>query len=286
MAMNQHLSFVSSSFTLCGHSKFSQVQTTAATLPFLGRPYVIRTCSNSRVRMISDTPSGPTRQDNSDSDSGSVRPKAGEIATDNNVDDSFTIKAEEDPATSNVMSVAGTAAESSTKGGDMLTEGDTNLSGMGIVRGNMEEGIIEEMDDLPAVADGGEDDDMDFTKLMTFDGLKVQKDENGEIIVEELQPPRRYRNLQAMRTTREKFKMHEADTGSPEYQIAALTSRIKYMTEHIREHPKDHASTRGLLKMVSRRTRLLKYLKQQDENRFHNIIRGLDIRVSQQLRRL
>lgn len=282
------MSFVSPSFTFCGHSKSSQVRTTAATLPFLERPYAVRTHSNARVRMINDTPSGQTHQDNSGPDSVSGRQQAEEIAADNSGDNSSTIKAEEvDLATSNVVSIAGTTAESSSKGGEMrTTEGDTNPSGMGIVRGNMEEGIIEEMDDLPAVVDGGENDDMDFTKLMTFDGLKVQKDENGEIIVEELQPPRKYRNLQAIRTTREKFKMHDTDTGSPEYQIAALTSRIKYMTEHIREHPKDHASTRGLLKMVSRRTRLLKYLKRQDENRFHNIIKGLDIRVSQQLRRL
>ena len=57
------------------------------------------------------------------------------------------------------------------------------------------------------------------------------------------------------------FETHEGDTGSPEVQIAILTRRIEELTEHLKEHPKDHASRRGLLKMVGNRAALLKYVK-------------------------
>ena len=68
------------------------------------------------------------------------------------------------------------------------------------------------------------------------------------------------------------------DTGSPEVQIAILTSRVSDLTEHLQTHKKDYASRRGLLMMVSRRRRLLDYLKQVDPQRYLDIIRRLDIR--------
>ena len=61
-----------------------------------------------------------------------------------------------------------------------------------------------------------------------------------------------------------KYAVHEGDTGSPEVQIAVLTARIQYLTEHLKEHKKDHHSRRGLLKMVGHRRRLLGYLYQTD----------------------
>jgi small subunit ribosomal protein S15 len=70
----------------------------------------------------------------------------------------------------------------------------------------------------------------------------------------------------------------ESDSGSPEVQIAILTTRINGLTEHMRTHKKDHASRRGLLMMVSRRRRLLDYLKQIDPQRYLDIIGRLDIR--------
>lgn len=105
-------------------------------------------------------------------------------------------------------------------------------------------------------------------------------------VLEELAPPKRHINKQAIAEAREKFKIHETDSGSPEYQIASLTTRIQYLTSHLKTHPKDYASTRGLLKMVSTRTRLLKYLRRENPDRFDNIIAGLNIRISQKLRRL
>ncbi|MDY6864059.1 MAG: 30S ribosomal protein S15 [Thermodesulfobacteriota bacterium] len=76
----------------------------------------------------------------------------------------------------------------------------------------------------------------------------------------------------------EKYKFHKADTGSSEVQIALLSDRIKYLTEHFKVHNKDHHSRRGLLKLVSQRRRLLDYLKRENEERYRNIIKKLGIR--------
>ena len=74
------------------------------------------------------------------------------------------------------------------------------------------------------------------------------------------------------------FGRNEGDTGSPEVQIAVLTGRIKYLTEHLKEHKKDHHSRRGLLKMVGKRRGLLNYLMKKDIERYRAIIAKLGIR--------
>nr|WP_283775353.1 30S ribosomal protein S15 [Desulfuromonas sp. CSMB_57] len=74
------------------------------------------------------------------------------------------------------------------------------------------------------------------------------------------------------------FERHEGDTGSPEVQIALLSERITYLTEHFRTHKKDHHSRRGLLKIVGQRRRLLDYLKNKDVERYRAIIKSLGIR--------
>ena len=74
------------------------------------------------------------------------------------------------------------------------------------------------------------------------------------------------------------FGRTDADTGSPEVQIAVLTHRIESLTAHLKEHHKDHASRRGLLMLVSRRRRLLDYLKQTDLDCYRDIIKRLSIR--------
>ena len=76
----------------------------------------------------------------------------------------------------------------------------------------------------------------------------------------------------------EQYRLHEKDTGSPEVQIALLTERIEHLTEHFRTHAKDHASRRGLLKMVGRRSRLLKYLTRTDPARYRQVVSGLGLR--------
>ncbi|WP_298594411.1 30S ribosomal protein S15 [uncultured Mitsuokella sp.] len=75
-----------------------------------------------------------------------------------------------------------------------------------------------------------------------------------------------------------KYAVHEGDTGSPEVQIAVLTARIQYLTEHLKAHKKDHHSRRGLLKMVGHRRRLLSYLYKTDIERYRTIIAKLGIR--------
>jgi small subunit ribosomal protein S15 len=74
------------------------------------------------------------------------------------------------------------------------------------------------------------------------------------------------------------FKIHDKDTGSPEVQIALLTTQITELTDHLRTHKKDHSSRRGLLKMVSRRNSLLKYLTREDRTRYQQIIGRLGLR--------
>lgn len=76
----------------------------------------------------------------------------------------------------------------------------------------------------------------------------------------------------------EKFNTHEKDTGSPEVQIALLSARIVYLTEHFKTHKKDHHSRRGLLKLVGQRRRMLNYLKGKSIDRYRTVIKDLGIR--------
>ena len=74
------------------------------------------------------------------------------------------------------------------------------------------------------------------------------------------------------------YRLHETDTGSPEVQVAILTTRINYLTEHFKTHKKDHHSRRGLLKLVGQRRRLLDYLKRVELGRYKKLIERLGIR--------
>jgi small subunit ribosomal protein S15 len=76
----------------------------------------------------------------------------------------------------------------------------------------------------------------------------------------------------------QKFASTEGDTGSAEVQVALLTSRIQYLTEHLKTHEKDHASRRGLLKLVGQRRKLLKYLRIIDATRYQSVIGELGLR--------
>tara|TARA_Y100000588_G_scaffold393520_1_gene509854 strand:- start:5421 stop:5690 length:270 start_codon:yes stop_codon:yes gene_type:complete len=74
------------------------------------------------------------------------------------------------------------------------------------------------------------------------------------------------------------YQVHQTDTGSPEVQVALLSQRIGYLTEHFKTHAKDHHSRRGLLKLVGQRRRLLDYLKTKDSERYADLIRRLGLR--------
>ncbi len=84
--------------------------------------------------------------------------------------------------------------------------------------------------------------------------------------------------LPSKAATIEQHRLHDADTGSPEVQIALLTERINHLTEHLKVHVKDHHSRRGLLTMVGRRRRLLDYVKDNDVERYRGIIAELGLR--------
>ena len=76
----------------------------------------------------------------------------------------------------------------------------------------------------------------------------------------------------------DRFKLHEKDTGSPEVQVAILSNRINYLTDHFKVHKKDHHSRRGLLKLVGQRRRLLSYLRKIDLSRYQTVIKTLGLR--------
>ena len=85
-------------------------------------------------------------------------------------------------------------------------------------------------------------------------------------------------NLEQKTTIITDYKLHEKDTGSSEVQIALLTKRVTYLTEHFKTHSKDHHSRLGLLKLVSKRRKLLDHLKKEDIGRYQSIISKLGIR--------
>jgi len=75
-----------------------------------------------------------------------------------------------------------------------------------------------------------------------------------------------------------KYRLHDSDTGSSEVQVALLSQRIEYLTEHFKTHKKDHHSRRGLLKLVGQRRRLLDYLKRSDVERYRTVVSSLNLR--------
>lgn len=85
-------------------------------------------------------------------------------------------------------------------------------------------------------------------------------------------------DLEIKKEVIEKFRTHESDTGSPEVQVALLTNRINSLTDHFKEHKKDHHSRRGLLMLVGRRKRLLNYLKEKDIKRYRALAKALKLR--------
>lgn len=85
-------------------------------------------------------------------------------------------------------------------------------------------------------------------------------------------------NLEKRKSLIENYRLHEKDTGSPEVQIALLSARIEYLTEHFKAHKKDHHSRRGLLKLVGQRRRLLNYIKENDIERYRKLVKSLGLR--------
>jgi len=80
-----------------------------------------------------------------------------------------------------------------------------------------------------------------------------------------------------------KYRVHDKDTGSPEVQIATLTTQIKKLTEHLKDNPKDNHSRRGLLKMVAKRKKLMDYLKKKNEKSYNSLTKNLSLKRNRRL---
>mmetsp|Transcript_15318 Transcript_15318/g.20285 ORF Transcript_15318/g.20285 Transcript_15318/m.20285 type:complete len:201 (+) Transcript_15318:102-704(+) len=95
---------------------------------------------------------------------------------------------------------------------------------------------------------------------------------------DDLVVPEWYAHQLRIKELREQYRRHESDTGSPEFQVAGMTERISYLTKHLKEHPKDFSTRRGLVALVNKRRRLLNYLFREDIDRYQTIVSSMGIR--------
>lgn len=112
--------------------------------------------------------------------------------------------------------------------------------------------------------------------IVNVGDLEGDDEESG--IEDDGEPPVWAASQERMEEMRAKYRRHEKDTGSPEYQAAGMTERISYLTNHLKEHPKDFSTRRGLVALVNKRRRLLNFLYQEDEQRYQDIVNSLGIR--------
>jgi small subunit ribosomal protein S15 len=122
------------------------------------------------------------------------------------------------------------------------------------------------MDDDVAVAEEPAD--------VLLEAAELDAEEGGA----EEATPARFLSAQRITELRETYRRHDKDTGSPEYQVAGMTERISHLTSHLKEHPKDFSTRRGLVALVNKRRRLLNYLYREDEQRYVDIVGALGIR--------
>jgi len=130
----------------------------------------------------------------------------------------------------------------------------------------------DEDDDLPDIDSPPADDYI--VNVGDFEG-----EDDGDVGLEDDgQPPAWAVSQQRIQELREQHRIHETDTGSPEYQVAGMTERIAYLTKHLQQHPKDYSTRRGLVALVNKRRRLLNYLARKDVNRYKALVASLGVR--------
>jgi small subunit ribosomal protein S15 len=112
--------------------------------------------------------------------------------------------------------------------------------------------------------------------IVNVGDLESDDDEDG--ISDDGEPPAWYSSAERINALRIEHRRHEGDTGSPEYQVAGMTERINYLTSHLKMHPKDFSTRRGLVALVNKRRRLLNYLYQKDVDGYKAIVASLGIR--------
>jgi len=123
-------------------------------------------------------------------------------------------------------------------------------------------------------------DDMVTTEDEPTDYLLSTSDLDGDdyLASDEDPTPARFLSAERIIELRETYRRHPTDTGSPEFQVAGMTERISHLTMHLKEHPKDFSTRRGLVALVNKRRRLLNYLFSEDEQRYVDIVGALGIR--------
>lgn len=126
-------------------------------------------------------------------------------------------------------------------------------------------------DDVDTVA---EEEEESFDNLISADDLGGDE-ESGDA---DFPLPSRVLSEQRIAELRERHRRHPTDTGSPEYQVAGMTERISHLTSHLKDHPKDFSTRRGLVALVNKRRRLLNYLYSEDEQRYVDIVSALGVR--------
>lgn len=114
--------------------------------------------------------------------------------------------------------------------------------------------------------------------IVNVGDLEGDSDQEDVGVEDDGQPPAWAVSQQRIAELREKHRRHEKDTGSPEYQVAGMTERIAYLTQHLKQHPKDFSTRRGLVALVNKRRRLLNYLFREDVQRYSDIVKSLGIR--------
>jgi small subunit ribosomal protein S15 len=131
----------------------------------------------------------------------------------------------------------------------------------------------EDEDDLATDVDSPPADDyiVNVGELEGEDQEDVGLEDDGE-------PPAWAVAQQRVRELRERHRLHDRDTGSPEFQVAGMTERISYLTGHMQRHPKDFSTRRGLVALVNKRRRLLNYLAREDVDRYKALVASLGIR--------
>ena len=120
------------------------------------------------------------------------------------------------------------------------------------------------------------DDDDDEEEEEKDDYMELDSMDDVELINTE--PPLWAVSAEKVQALREKHRLHDKDTGSPEYQVAGMTERISYLTGHLQMHPKDFSTRRGLVALVNKRRRLLNYLSMEDVERYKALVASLGIR--------
>jgi small subunit ribosomal protein S15 len=135
-------------------------------------------------------------------------------------------------------------------------------------------------DDLAMIM--GEDDDNDIDSPPAEDYIvkagELEGDEPEEGAVDDGEIPAWAESARRVEELRIEHRRHEKDTGSPEYQVAGMTERIRYLTGHLQAHPTDYSTRRGLVALVNKRRRLLNYLSREDAGRYRSLVASLGIR--------